>query len=150
MGMNWLSKLFGLGEIAGEYLKERQRLKNELKLAKLKGQIDLANAKVQAAIEQQRHISTWEQTYVNMQASSFKDEVVLGVVLFPYIGAFVPYVQDYILVGFQYLDQMPYWAVGLTVTICLAIYGIRHRNANKINAPGLRDKDVTSDSNPNG
>lgn len=150
MGMNWLSKLFGLGEIAGEYLKERQRLKNELKLAKLKGQIDLANAKVQAAIEQQRHISTWEQTYVNMQASSFKDEVVLGVVLFPYIGAFVPFVQDYILVGFQYLDQMPYWAVGLTVTICLAIYGIRHRNANKINAPGLRDKDVTSDSNPNG
>lgn len=148
--MNWLKSLFGLGEIAGEYLKERQRLKNELKLKKLQGQIDIVAAKAQAAIEQQRHVSTWEQTYVNMQASSWKDEVVLAVVLSPYIGAFIPGVQDYVLVGFQYLDSMPYWAVGLTVTICLAIYGIRHRNASKINAPGLRDKDVTSESNPNG
>lgn len=148
--MNWLKSLFGLGEIAGEYLKERQRLKNELKLKKLQGQIDIVAAKAQAAIEQQRHISSWEQTYVNMQASSWKDEVVLAVVLSPYIGAFIPGVQDYVLVGFQYLDSMPYWAVGLTVTICLAIYGIRHRNASKINAPGLRDKDVTSESNPNG
>ena len=148
--MNWLKSLFGLGEIAGEYLKERQRLKNELKLKKLQGQIDIVAAKAQAAIEQQRHISSWEQTYVNMQASSWKDEVVLAVVLSPYIGAFIPGVQDYVLVGFQYLDSMPYWAVGLTVTICLAIYGIRHRNASKINAPGLRDKDVTSEPNPNG
>jgi hypothetical protein len=147
--MNWLSKLFGLGEIAGEYLKERQRLKSELKLAKLKGQIDLVNAKVQASIEQQRHISTWEQTYVNMQQTSLKDEVVLAVLMIPYVGAFIPGVQDYILVGFQYLDQMPYWAVGLTVAIFLAIYGIRHKNASKINAPGLRDKDVTSEPDPN-
>lgn len=148
--MNWLKSLFGLGEIAGEYLKERQRLKNELRLAKLKGKIDLANAKVQAAIEQQRHIQTWEQTYVNMQANSSKDEVVLAVVLFPYIGAFIPKVQDYILVGFQYLDKMPVWAVGLTVTICLAIYGIRHRNAAKIDAPGLRDGDINAEAKPNG
>lgn len=149
--MNWLKSLFGLGEIAGEYLKDRQRLKQELKMAKLQGQIDIAKSEAQAKIAQQQHIQTWEQTYVNMQANSSKDEVVLGVVLFPYIGAFVPVVQDYILVGFQYLDKMPYWAVGLTVTICLAIYGIRHRNASKINAPGLRDEDVTSGDqrNPN-
>lgn len=140
--MNWIGKLFGLGEIAGEYLKERQKLKNELKLAKLQGEIDLEKAKAQATIEQQRHVATWEQTFVNMQATSMKDEIVLGVVLFPYIGAFFPVIQDYVLVGFQYLEQMPYWAVGLTVTICLAIYGIRHRNGSKINAPGLRDEDV--------
>lgn len=146
--MNWLKSLFGLGEIAGEYLKERQKLKNDLKLAKLKGEIDLQTAKVKAAIAQQEHVQTWEQTYVNAQASSKKDEVVLGVILFPYVGAFIPGVQDYILVGFQYLDAMPYWAVGLTVTILLAIYGIRHKNAAKIQAPGLRDKDVTDEPKP--
>lgn len=145
--MNWLKSLFGLGEIAGEYLKERQKLKADLKLAKLRGQIDLEAAKVQAAIAQQQHVQTWEQTYVNAQASSLKDEVVLAVILFPYVGAFIPVVQDYVLVGFQYLEQMPYWAVGLTVTILLAIYGIRHKNASKIQAPGLRDKDVASESN---
>lgn len=148
--MNWLGKLFGLGEIAGEYLKERQRLKNELKLKKLQGQIDLQTAKVNAAIAQQQHVAGWEQTYVNMQRESLKDEFVLAVVLLPYVGAFIPGVQDHILVGFQYLEQMPYWAVGLTVTIFLAIYGIRHRNASRINAPGLRDKDVADVSKPDG
>ncbi len=140
--MNWVKSLFGLGEIAGEYFKERQKLKNELKLTQMKGRIDLINAKVQAKIAQQQHVQTWEQTYVNMQRESLKDEVVLGVVLFPYIGAFIPGVQDYIIKGFEYLDKMPYWSVGLTVTIFLAIYGIRHKNAAKINAPGLRDADV--------
>jgi len=142
--MNWVLKLLG-GEFAGkvgDYFVERQKLKNQLKLTKLERQIRLETAKVEAAIEQQRHIATWEQTFVNMQASSNKDEVVLGVVLIPYVGAFIPVVQDYILVGFQYLEQMPYWAVGLTVTIFLAIYGIRHKNASRINAPGLRDGDV--------
>jgi hypothetical protein len=143
--MNWILKLLG-GEFAGkvgDYFVEKQRLKNELKLTKIRAEIDLVAAQTQAKIEQQRHISSWEMSYVQMQSESYKDEVVLAVVLFPYIGSFIPVVQDYVQVGFQYLNQMPTWAVGLTVAICLAIYGIRHRNANKINAPGLRDEDVT-------
>lgn len=140
--MNWISKLFGLGEIAGEYFKERQKLKNDLKLAVLRGKIDIAAAEAKAKTAQQQHIQTWEQAYVNAQASSWKDEVVLVVILFPYVGCFIPGVQNYILTGFEYLAQMPYWAVGLTVTICLAIYGIRHKNASKLQVPGLRDKDV--------
>ena len=142
--MDWIKSLFGLGQVAGEYFKERQKLKQELKLTKLQGSIDIAKAKAQAKIAQQEHIHDWEQTYVNMQRESLKDEAVLAVVLFPYIGAFIPVVQDYVLVGFQYLNRMPYWAVGLTVTIFLAIYGIRHRNASRIASPGLRDKDVES------
>ena len=143
--MNWLKSLFGLGEIAGEYLKERQALKSKLKLAKLQGQIDLETAKFAAKAAQQSHINDWEMA--SLANSGWKDEVVLFVILFPYVGAFIPVVQDYVLVGFQYLEQMPYWAVGLTVTIFLAIYGIRHKNASRIQAPGLRDKDVTSESN---
>jgi len=147
--MNWILKLLG-GEFAGkvgDFFVEKQKLKNQLKLTKLEGQIKLETAKFEAKVEQQRHVATWEQTYVNMQATSLKDEAVLAVVLFPYVGAFIPGIQDYILVGFQYLDQMPAWAVGLTVTIFLAIYGIRHRNANRLNAPGLKDSDVSGVSN---
>ena len=140
--MNWIKQLFGLGEIAGEYLKERQQLKNSLKLAKLQGKIDLAAAKVNAAIAQQGHIQNWEMASLNLHSRGWKDEVVLIVILFPYVGCFIPGVQNYILTGFEYLADMPYWAVGLTVTICLAIYGIRHKNASKLQVPGLRDKDV--------
>ncbi len=140
--MNWVSKLFGLGEIAGEYFKERQKLKNGLKLAQLKGKIDLQNARVQAKISQQNHIQGWEMQSLNLHSRGWKDEVVLIVILFPYVGCFIPGVQNYILTGFEYLAKMPYWAVGLTVTICLAIYGIRHKNASKLQVPGLRDRDV--------
>lgn len=138
--LNFLSG--GTAENVAAYFKERQKLKHELKLAKVQGEIDVVKARTQAKIEQARHIQTWEQTYVNMQRESLKDEVVLGVILGPYVGAFIPGVQDYVLTGFQYLGQMPYWAVGLTVAIMLAIYGIRHKNANKLQAPGLRDSDV--------
>lgn len=140
--MNWIKSLFGLGEVAGEYLKERQQLKNSLKLAKLQGQIDLAAARVQAKIAQQQHIQSWEMQSLNLHSRGWKDEVVLIVILFPYVGSFIPVIQDYIATGFEYLADMPYWAVGLTVTICLAIYGIRHKNASKLQVPGLRDKDV--------
>lgn len=142
--MNWIKQLFGLGEIAGEYLKERQKLKNSLKLAQLQGKIDLQNAKVQARIAAQNHVQNWEMTSLQLHSRGWKDELVLLVVLFPYIGSFIPVVQDYIKTGFEYLAEMPYWAVGLTVAICLAIYGIRHKNASRIQAPGLRDKDVVS------
>ena len=138
-----LEKIVGiLPEKVVGYYQEKNKLKHELKVAKLKGKIDIAQAKVNAAIKQQGHIQTWEQTYVNMQSNSLKDEVVLGVLLIPYVGAFIPVVQDYIMTGFKYLDNMPYWAVGLTVTVMLAIYGIRHKNANRISAPGLKDTQV--------
>lgn len=142
--MNWIAKLLG-GDLAskvGDYFIEKQRLKNELSLTKLQGKIDLEKAKSLAAAAREQHISDWEMAQI--ANSGHKDEVVLTVLLIPYVGAFIPFVQDYVLVGFQYLDQMPYWAVGLTVTIFLAIYGIRHKNASRLRAPGLRDEDVES------
>ena len=122
-------------EKIGEYFVKRQELKNQLKLTRLEGKIGLERAKFEALAAREKHVHDWEMA--SLANSGFKDEVVLIVLLLPYVGSFIPKVQDYVLVGFQYLDQMPYWAVGLTVTIFLAIYGIRHRNASKLNAPGL-------------
>lgn len=140
--MNWILKLLGgsAAEKVGDYFIRKQELKNELNLTKLQGKITLETAKAEAKAEAARHIHSWEMA--SLQNSGYKDEVVLFVLLIPYVGAFIPVVQDYILIGFQHLDKMPPWAVGLTVTIFLAIYGIRHRFANRIQAPGLRDKDV--------
>lgn len=130
----------GAAEQIGEYFDNRQKLKQELTLTKLEGKIAIAQATATAKIKQQENIHSWEMAQI--ANSGYKDEIVLGVILYPYIGSFIPGIQDSVLVGFQYLAQMPYWAVGLTVTIFLAIYGIRHKNASKLAAPGLRDKDV--------
>lgn len=142
--LTWLTG--GAAEQIGEYFTERQRLKNELKLKRLEGRIAITEARTQAAVRRQEMVHTWEMAQI--ANSGYKDEIVLGVLLVPYIGAFIPGIQDHILVGFQYLDQMPLWAVGLTVTIFLAIYGIRHRNASRLQAPGLRDEDVDGNGKP--
>lgn len=142
--LTWLTG--GAAEQIGEYFTERQRLKNELKLKQLEGRIAITEARTQAAVRRQEMVHTWEMAQI--ANSGYKDEIVLGVLLVPYIGAFIPGIQDHILVGFQYLDQMPLWAVGLTVTIFLAIYGIRHRNASRLQAPGLRDEDVDGNGKP--
>ena len=125
-----VSKLVGtLPEKLVSYYEEKQKLKQGLKLAKLQGKIDIAKAKADRAAKEQAHIHTWETMYVKMQQNSYKDEVVLTVFLWPFVGVFIPIVQDYVVQGFTYLEQVPYWWTGLTVAISLAIYGIRHRNA---------------------
>lgn len=137
-----LSKLVGtLPESLVGYFETKQELKQNLKLAKLQGKIDLQKAKSQRKAAEQAHVHTWETMYVKMQQNSYKDEIVLAVFLWPFVGVFIPVVQDYVLTGFDYLAKVPYWWVGLAVAISLAIYGIRHKNASKISAPGLRDKD---------
>ena len=130
----------GAAEQIGQYFADKQKLKQQLTLAKLQGKIDVEAAKAKAAIMREENTHTWEMAQI--ANSGYKDEIVLGVLLYPYIGSFIPGIQDSVLVGFEYLEQMPYWAVGLTVTIFLAIYGIRHKNASRISAPGLKDSDV--------
>ncbi len=136
--LNFLSG--GPAEQLSAYFTQRAKLKQELKITKMQGKIAFQTAKFKAKIVREEQTHTWEMAQI--ANSGYKDEVVLFVILLPYVGAFVPGMQDYVLVGFGYLEKMPYWAVGLTVTILLAIYGIRHKNANRLAAPGLRDSDV--------
>lgn len=141
-----LGKLVGtLPESVVNYYNTKQELKQKVILAKLEGKITLINAKAERMAREQAHTHTWETLYLKMQESSYKDEIVLGVFLWPFVGVFIPIVQDYVLTGFEYLAKVPYWWTGLAVAISLAIYGIRHKNAAKINAPGLRNEDIIND-----
>ncbi|MCB7129677.1 MAG: hypothetical protein J3T61_09085 [Candidatus Brocadiales bacterium] len=130
----------GPAEQIADYFKQKAALKQQLRLAKLNGKIAFQTAKYKAKAQSQADTHSWEMAQI--ANSGIKDEIVLAVLLLPYVGAFVPGVQEYVLTGFEYLEKMPYWAVGLTVTIMLAVYGIRHKNASRLAAPGLRDRDV--------
>ncbi len=136
--LGWLGS--GPAEQIAGYFKQKAALKQQLKLAKLNGKIAFQTAKYQAKAQSQADVHSWEMAQI--ANSGIKDEIVLAVLLMPYVGAFIPGVQEYVLTGFKYLAQMPYWAIGLTVTIMLAVYGIRHKNASRLAAPGLRDTDV--------
>lgn len=110
-------------EQIAEYFKEKQRLKQELKLTKLKGQIAVEKAKEARAIQADNNDHEWEMLMI--QNSGWKDEFVLLVVTIPFIMGFIPGMDTYALHGFAVLEKMPMWYQIMLVTIFFAIYGIR-------------------------
>ena len=79
----------------------------------------------------------WETFYMKQQKGSWKDEIILAVLLFPYIGSFIPWLQDYVAEGWQVIGTAPTWWNSATLVVCLAIYGVRHVNIRKIVSKGL-------------
>lgn len=129
----WLAG--GATKEVGEYFRQKQELKQQLALAKLQGQIKLEEAKALAEVKRLDQSHEWELAQI--ANSGYKDEVVLAVLAAPYVGAFIPVVQDYVLVGFEYLAKMPDWAVAVTVGVFLASYGIRLLGLQSVKIPGL-------------
>ena len=93
----------GPAEQIGEYFVQKAKLKQQLKLTVMQGKIALQTAKYQAAVQKQQNTHDWGMAQI--ANSGFKDEVVLFVLLAPYIGAFIPGVQEYVLVGFGYRSR---------------------------------------------
>jgi|GEM_PF-1727073 len=118
-------------EQLAEYFKEKQRLKSEFKLEKLRGRIADQKARNGQAENRAAENHTWEMAHLaNM--GGYKDEFVLGVVSTPVIMGFIPGMSGYALAGFAVLDKMPVWYQVLLVTIYLAIYGIRAAQGKNI------------------
>lgn len=110
-------------EQIAEYLKDKQRLKQELKLEKLKGQIADKQATTKLADKRAEETHSWGMAHI--ANSGWKDEFVLLVVSVPVILGFIPGGAMYATAGFAALDKMPVWYQVLLVTVYLAIYGVR-------------------------
>ena len=126
-----LDKLLGslLGapaEQVAEYFKEKQRLKSEYKLAKLRAKVAGERAKEARAIQADTNDHEW--SILQIQNSGWKDEFVLIVVSIPFIIGFIPGMDKYVQAGFANLSNTPVWYQVMIVTIFFAIYGIKKWN----------------------
>lgn len=110
-------------EQIAEYLKEKQRLKSELKLARLRARVAGERAKEARAIQADSNNHEW--SLLQIQNSGWKDEFVLIIVSTPFILGFIPGMQKYVKSGFDTLAQTPVWYQVMIVTIFFAIYGIK-------------------------
>ena len=113
-------------EQIAEYLKEKQRLKSEFKLARLRARVAGERAKEARAIQADTNDHEW--SLLQIQNSGWKDEFVLIVVSTPFILGFVPGMEKYVHAGFANLSDTPVWYQVMIVTIFFAIYGIRKWN----------------------
>ena len=126
-----LDKLLGalLGapaEQVASYFKEKQRLKSEYKLAKLRAKVAGERAKEARAIAADTNDHEW--SLLQIQNSGWKDEFVLIIVSVPFILGFIPGMDKYVHAGFANLSNTPVWYQVMIVTIFFAIYGIKKWN----------------------
>lgn len=119
-----VGKLLGSfgSEVAG-YYRDRQKLKHDMELEKLRGKIEWEKAKTQRASESEGRDHEWEK--LSIQNSGWKDEWVLILLSIPLVLVFIPWTQEYILIGFNNLSKTPDWYQWLVMLIFTAIYGIR-------------------------
>jgi hypothetical protein len=64
---------------------------------------------------------------MKQQPNDFKDEVVLFLVAYPLVSAFLPFwgIAENTGQAINRLSGYPQWMTGLFVTICLAVYGVQ-------------------------
>lgn len=101
-----LSPLTGIAKTVTESVVEGRKLKQELK-----------NSEVKAKIKQQELMAEgkikWENQAQKNLETSYKDEVVLAILLAPCLCAFYPPAVEHIKVGFTVLEDLPEWYMWL-------------------------------------
>lgn len=110
-------------EQIGEYFKEKQRLKHELRVEELRGKVEWEKAKTRRASESEGRDHEWE--LMSIQNSGWKDEWVLVVLSIPMILSFIPHTVAYVQMGFAALENTPVWYRITVASIYLATFGLR-------------------------
>ena len=127
--MGWFSNMLGkvvgagTGEAVVGFFAERQKLKQELELAKLAGSIAVEKARAEYRVKDLEYDNAWELEQI--KNSGWKDEYVLVLLSIPFALVFVPFAQPYVLSGFAVLEQCPEWYRWLILVIFTAVYGVR-------------------------
>ena len=101
-----LSPLTSIAKTVTESVVKGRELKQELKnteiKAKIKHQSDMAEGKI-----------NWENQAQKNLEGSYKDEVVLAILLAPCLCAFYPPAVEHIKIGFAVLEELPEWYMWL-------------------------------------
>lgn len=101
--------------------------KHELRMKKLDLKFKIEEAKTAAAISREAAIVqgalNWE--IMSIQNSGWKDEYITVLFTLPYIAVFLPWTQDYVHAGFEYIDATPFWYQMVLLAIIGSALGVR-------------------------
>tara|TARA_B100001939_G_scaffold348148_1_gene373192 strand:- start:8059 stop:8469 length:411 start_codon:yes stop_codon:yes gene_type:complete len=132
--MGWLSLVRSIIGYVPQYFLKRQEQKakekeraDKLEEARFNRAMDLIQ---QGKIEEAK----WEQHALNN--NGWKDEYMTLVLSIPMIGCFIPGLSDYILRGFQILEQTPVWYQAAIAVMIAAVYGYRAYGEWRMNQLG--------------
>ena len=101
----------------------------EERTTKIKSKAKIAEAKVDAQIKRIEKTADSEVNYdveaLKQQQYSWKDEFALLVITLPFIGSFLPWTQEYVMLGWDYVSRAPEWYSYTFIGAISASLGIR-------------------------
>lgn len=120
--MGFLSKLLSpITDIVTTYQKNRTKLKEkkmDVQLAKLNAEIKRFDKAIEIEAD-------WDMEAMRQSQFSWKDEYLLLVLSAPFIGSFVPGVQDHVVKGWTYVAKAPLWYQTAFLGVIAATFGLR-------------------------
>lgn len=98
--------------------KEKQAKQQELDIKRMEAQatLDIAN---------QRATTDYDIAALEMSKTSWKDEYLTLLLSAPFIGSFLPTVQDYVATGWTYVAKAPVWYQASFIGVIAASFGLR-------------------------
>ena len=108
-------------KVASNYM-ETRKVKVEQKLKIEEAQVKAQIKRLETASQ---NVQDYDLEALRQTKYSYKDEVAMLVVISPFIGSFLPWTQEYVLRGWQYLDQAPSYYGPLFCACIAASMGIR-------------------------
>ena len=101
----------------------------ETRTIKAENKANIEQAKVNAQIKQIERTAESEINYdieaLRQQQYSWKDEFALLDIPFPFIGSFLPWTQEFVMLGWEYVSKAPEWYSYTFIGAISASLGIR-------------------------
>ena len=113
-----LKPLLGVAGQAVSGFVETKRIKQEAKLTEIKAKTALREQQIAGKV-------SWEASAVDQMKGSWKDELILIVLLAPACLVFVPGMTEHVEKGFIALQQLPDYYKHLLYIACSASFGIK-------------------------
>lgn len=124
--MNPITSFFtSLISPVAEGVKEWQRGKREIKKAKIAAEVAKYQAQEKRWLALAEVEADWDMEAMRQAQYSWKDEWITIIITLPFVGAFIPEVQDFVLKGFEYLQRVPAWYMVIFMGIVAASFGLR-------------------------
>lgn len=129
--MQWLKALIGPITDAFNGWRDRRHeikiLKHQRDMTRIQAESDIIVAKAQAQIDREHATLegalNWE--IMSIKNSGWRDEYVTVLFTLPYIAVFLPWTQDYVKVGFDYVGATPFWYQMVLLAIIGSALGVR-------------------------
>lgn len=107
----------------------------EIRKIKAEGAVKKAEAIVEKEIKIIQNEIDYDTTAMDGTKYSWKDEYLVIILSLPFIGSFIPKIQDYVSVGWEYVAKAPDWYQWCFYGAIIATFGLRWMFNKKMPTP---------------